>query len=198
MSTHLKLLALASAAMLTLPMAAQAAPSLDFVENNLGGWTFSATGFTTLTESPASAFTTSVATPFTAPATISFTGTWADSVDTANGSGSAFVIASATNSTVIGEFKGSTSFADSVGTFHGIIYLGSSAPNTASGPEVIAQGSVETFGFATGGSITIDTSAIPEPASLTLFGTGLMGLGALLRRRRKAADPTIPQANDLS
>jgi hypothetical protein len=34
-----------------------------------------------------------------------------------------------------------------------------------------------------GGSVTIQTAAVPEPASLALFGSGIIGLAGLLRRK---------------
>jgi hypothetical protein len=47
------------------------------------------------------------------------------------------------------------------------------------------SGSNTFYGLAVFGELT--TTSAPEPATLALFGTGIAGLAALRRRRRKAA-----------
>jgi hypothetical protein len=48
-----------------------------------------------------------------------------------------------------------------------------------------SDGYEQTCGDAVNWDIT-DPSGVPEPASMAVFGTGLLGLGAMIRRRRKA------------
>jgi hypothetical protein len=52
------------------------------------------------------------------------------------------------------------------------------------GPLALAPDSVYEFGLAS--TSTESTSSIPEPMSLAVLGSGLFGLGAAVRRRRKA------------
>lgn len=201
MTINLKALALASAALLMLPATSRAAASLDLVENSITDWTLTGSGFSSFELNSASVplSTGAFATSFTPVTSVSFTGTWADTSDgsTPTSSGKEFVVTDGSNPFVVAELNGQVSFTATQGTFSGTLYLGEAgpgdsnpfSPSTRNVASIMDQGGVETLPFAAdGSSITIDTSAVPEPASIAVLGTGMLGLGAMLRRRRRGAE----------
>jgi hypothetical protein len=202
MSTNLKVLALASAAMLAIPAAGHAQASLNIVEYDVGEWLVQASNFTTFSFNAVS-----VGSPFTSPefgpsGSVTLAGNWADITDPAGPgtSGKAFVVASATTPTVIAELTYATTFTGATGSINATLYLSSFPDATATGPNIVDQGGLGTFTVAADGtSITTNTEGVPEPASMALFGTGLLGLGTILHRRRTSAGSAsgTPQSDGL-
>jgi hypothetical protein len=73
------------------------------------------------------------------------------------------------------------------------IFAGASGTATASGNSLLTAGATPpvTFNFSGGGNITAPgLTAVPEPATLLLLGTGLAGVAAQACRHRRAKRPT--------
>lgn len=174
MSVRLKVLALASAAALALPAASYAAPSLSLVEYDVGEWTMSATGFATFL------FNGSSATPqsFVGPGTATFTGTGATGAAT---SGQEYVVTSTSNA-VVAQLNWNLYGA---GTLTGSLQVGGTFTPANESSTFIYQGASTLFTGAVGNAtLSLDTEGVPEPASLMLLGSGLLGLGGIAHRRR--------------
>jgi len=195
MSSHLTLLALASAAMLALPVVGHADPSLDLVENSLGGWTPVGVGFYNASTDnfAVGAAGSQVAGLFSPDTSVAFTGAQAANATTTadDASGSGFVAVSATSSAVIAGLDDAISVNGPTTAFSGTMNLGESLasyanPHAAGAGNVASaadRGGVRPLAVA-GGTIDIHTSAPHESAYVVLLGAGLLGLGAAFRRRR--------------
>jgi hypothetical protein len=200
MSTNLKVLALASAAMLALPAVGHAA-NLDIVGNDLGGWTVEGSGFTSVTITNVGTTTFTGTAPFASGSygtTFSFSAVAADPGG-APASSVEYVVSSGPPGLIVADLSSSTTFSSTVATVTGTFKIGGIG-GSASGSNVVAPGGTLTFALdGGGGTLTgeINASAIPEPASMALFGTGLLGLGTIVRRRRSNAGPAseTPQSD---
>jgi hypothetical protein len=188
MSMHLKLLALASAAMLALPVVALADANLDLVQNRPDGGTSDGAAFGAGSiDGVAVGTAVSIAQePFSPISSAAFSGARVASANTTpdRASGYGFVPVSATDPTEVVGLDDAVEFDGAATPFSGTMYVGEALAGytgpRAVGTVVSAVGRGESRSLADGG---IGTSA-PEPVPFVLLGVGLLGLGVAFRRRR--------------
>ena len=61
--------------------------------------------------------------------------------------------------------------------------VGCTSPGCPSMPSENSVGSIESESFTVLGTASSTTTSVPEPSSLMLFATGILGVGALVRRK---------------
>lgn len=188
MSMHLKLLALASAAMLALPVVSYADVDLDLVRGRLGGGTSGGGGFDGASIDGVAAGTVDsfAAVSFSPVTSTAFAGAQVASLNTTpdRAASYGFAIVSTTDLTAAVGLDDPVTFDGTATPFSGTMYLGEALAGytnpRAAGTLVRAVDRADFRSIAGAGT----HASTPEPAPFVLLGAGLLGLGAAVRRRR--------------